>query len=181
MRVPYYQVDAFTARAFGGNPAGVCLLQRWLPDVVLQAIAAENNLSETAFFVHQEGYYDLRWFTPLLEVDLCGHATLATAFVLFSELGHAGRSVRFKTRSGWVTAERRGEIVELDFPSRPPTPCPMPEELWRGLGRKPSGVLRARDYVAVFESTDDMTGLRPDMDILARLDALGVIVTAQGE
>src|SRR5262245_21910062 len=135
MRIPYYQVDAFAAEPFKGNPAGVCPLNEWLPDGVLQNIAAENHCSETAFFMPREGGYELRWFTPLVEVDLCGHATLATAFVLFSELGHAGEQIRFHTRSGWLAAERRAKIIELDFPARPPAPCAVPDGLVRGLGR----------------------------------------------
>ncbi len=100
MSLPYFQVDAFTSRVFGGNPAGVCPLDAWLPEVALQAIAAENNLSETAFIVGREGGYELRWFTPTVEVDLCGHATLAAAFVIFTELGFAGEAVQFQTKSG---------------------------------------------------------------------------------
>ena len=181
MRIPYYQVDAFTARTFGGNPAGVCVLESWLPDDILQRIAAENNLSETAFFTHEaDGSYHLRWFTPILEVDLCGHATLASAHVLFAELGCKQRCIRFHTRSGWVTAERKEGIIELDFPSWPPAPCVVPEELLRGLGRKPREVLKANNFLAVYESPAEIAALTPDMALLARLDCLGVIVTAQG-
>jgi PhzF family phenazine biosynthesis protein len=182
MRIPYYQVDAFTARTFGGNPAGVCVLEGWLPDDVLQRIAAENNLSETAFLTRQaDDSHHLRWFTPILEVDLCGHATLASAFVLFTELGHAGRCIRFHTRSGWLTVKRNGEIIELDFPCRAPAPCVAPDELLLGLGRKPREVLKSRDFLAVYESQAEVAALTPDMALLARLDCLGVIVTAQGE
>src|SRR5688572_5641459 len=143
MKIPYYQVDAFAARTFSGNPAGVCVLERWLPDEILQCIAAENNLAETAFFTREQDYYHLRWFTPVMEMDLCGHATLAPAHLLFAELGHTGNRIRFQTRSGWLAAERRGEMVELDFPSRPPAPCVAPDELLRGLGRKPREVLKS--------------------------------------
>ncbi len=181
MQTPYDQVDAFTARTFGGNPAGVCVLESWLPDDVLQRIAAENNLSETAFFTHEaDGSYHLRWFTPILEVDLCGHATLASAFVLFTELGHPGNCIRFQTRSGWLTVKREGEIIELDFPARAPAPCVVPDELLRGLGLKPREVLKSRDFLAVYESQAEVAALTPDMALLARLDRLGVIVTAQG-
>jgi PhzF family phenazine biosynthesis protein len=114
MRIPYFQVDAFTNNVFGGNPAGVCVLERWLPDETLQRIAAENNLSETAFFTPPDsGKFHLRWFTPTTEVDLCGHATLATTFVLLTELGHSESPVKFQTRSGDLTASRLGETVEL--------------------------------------------------------------------
>jgi PhzF family phenazine biosynthesis protein len=182
MRIPYYQVDAFTARTFGGNPAGVCVLESWLPDDILQRVAAENNLAETAFFIRQaDDSYHLRWFTPVLEVDLCGHATLASAFVLFTELGYSGRSIRFHTRSGWLTAERNEDVIELDFPSRMPTPCVAPDELLRGLGHKPREVLKSRDFVAVYDSQAEVAALIPDMALLAQLDCLGIIVTARGE
>jgi predicted PhzF superfamily epimerase YddE/YHI9 len=181
MRIPYYQVDAFTARTFGGNPAGVCVLEEWLSDDVLQCIAAENNLAETAFFVRQNDDYQLRWFTPLIEVDLCGHATLASAFVLFSELGCGGETIRFHSRSGLLGATRRSEVIELDFPSRPPIPCSPPDELLRALGREPREVLRSRDLMAVYDSPADVAALTPDMALLAELDCLGVIVTARGK
>jgi len=181
MRLRYYQVDAFTGSLFAGNPAGVCPLDGWLPDQTLQRIAAENNLSETAFLVATDGGYDLRWFTPAVEVDLCGHATLASAFVLFTELGLPGPRVRFHTRSGSLTAERRADLIELDFPARPPAPCAAPEDLLRGLGRPPREVLKSRDYMAVYDAQADVAALRPDMALLARLDCLGIIATAPGK
>ena len=182
MRIPYYQVDAFTARIFGGNPAGVCVLERWLPDDILQRIAAENNLAETAFFTRQvDDSYRLRWFTPVLEVDLCGHATLASAFVLFTELGYPSHRIRFHTQSGWLIAERKGDIIELDFPSRVPALCPAPDELLRGLGHKPREVLRSRDLMAVYDSQAEVAALAPDMNLLTRLDCLGVVATARGD
>jgi predicted PhzF superfamily epimerase YddE/YHI9 len=181
MRLPYYHVDAFTGALFGGNPAGVCPLEKWLPDDVLQRIAAENNLSETAFFTREAVFFHLRWFTPEVEMDLCGHATLAPAHVLFTELGHQRETVRFQTRSGSLAASRREGIIELDFPARPPLPCAAPENLCRGLGRQPREVLKARDYVAVFDTQADVAALKPDMDLLSRLDSLGIIATARGE
>jgi predicted PhzF superfamily epimerase YddE/YHI9 len=182
MHIPYYQVDAFTSRTFAGNPAGVCVLENWLPDNILQCIAAENNLAETAFFTREDDHYHLRWFTPVLEVDLCGHATLATAFVLYSELGcPPDQALRFHTRSGWLAAMRLGNIIELDFPARPPVPCPAPEELLRGLGSKPREVLKARDFVAVYDSQAQVAALTPNMTLLAQLDCLGVVATARGE
>jgi len=181
MRIPYFHVDAFASKVFGGNPAGVCPLERWLPDELLREIAAENNLSETAFFVRREDYFDLRWFTPTMEVDLCGHATLASAFVLFNELAHPGQSIRFKSQSGWLCAERRRDVIELDFPSRPPVPCEAPEPLIRSLGHKPREILKSRDYVVVFDSEAEIAALKPDFDLLAKLECLGVIVTARGK
>jgi PhzF family phenazine biosynthesis protein len=181
MRIRYFHVDAFTSRVFGGNPAGVCPLESWLPDETLQAIAAENNLSETAFFVREGEDYRLRWFTPVMEVDLCGHATLASGFVLFTELGHAGSMVRFQTLSGGLAVERKGKLLELDFPARMPTPAEAPAELVQGLGLAPQEVLKSRDYFVVYKSHDEVAALEPDMTLLSRLDCLGVIVTAPGD
>ena len=181
MRLPYYQVDAFTARIFGGNPAGVCPMKNWPADEILQSIAAENNQAETAFFMPMGDDYHLRWFTPLIEMDLCGHATLASAHVLFSELGYAKPSVRFHTKSGWLTATKRGDIIELDFPSRRPEPCPAPDDLLRGLGHPPREVLKSRDFVAVYNSQAEVAALNPDMALLMRLDCLGIIATARGD
>jgi len=180
MRIPYYHVDSFTSQLFAGNPAGVCPLREWLPDAVMQNIAAENNLSETAFFVREKTHFALRWFTPAVEVDLCGHATLASAFVLFTELNEARDTVRFQTRSGLLLASRRQDLIELDFPSRPPAPCPTPADLVEGLGVRPSDVLRSRDYLAVYESEEQVAALKPRMDFLVKLDCLGIIVTAPG-
>jgi PhzF family phenazine biosynthesis protein len=180
MILPYYEIAAFAGASFHGNPAGVCPLEKWPSDDILQKIAAENNLSETAFFCARGGDYDLRWFTPETEVDLCGHATLASAFVLFSELGFKGNTIRFRSRSGVLTVTRDGDVMTLDFPSRPATPCAAPETLIRGLGRQPLEVLKARDYLAVFKTEDDVRSLRPDFAALNAVDALGVIATAPG-
>lgn len=181
MRIPYYQVNAFTAKPFGGNPAGVCPLKQWLPDEMLQQIAAENALSETAFFVDEGDIFHLRWFTPALEVDLCGHATLAAGFVLLNELRRGEPTLRFRTRSGILTVSRQGELLQLDFPSRPATACPMPEKLVQALGHRPSAVLKSRDYLALFSDAVEVAALKPDMELLAQLDCLGVIVTARGD
>ena len=180
MRIPYFQVNAFTSAPFGGNPAGVCILERWLPDDLLQRIAAENGFSETAFLKRQNDHYDLRWMTPAVEVDLCGHATLASAFVLFSELGFKQDRVFFQTRSGRLSAARRQDLLELDFPSRPPKPCPIPEKLVQGLGAKPTELLKSRDFVAVFHSAEEVASLTPNFSLLQELDCLGIIVTAKG-
>ena len=181
MRIPYFQVNAFTSDVFGGNPAGVCLLDEWLPDPVLQRIAAENNLSETAFLVRAEAGYKLRWMTPTAEVDLCGHATLASAYVLFFERQWPENSVSFQTSSGRLVANRSSDIIELDFPSRPPQPCNAPAQLLQGLGGKPAEVHKSRDYFAVFGSAEEVAALRPDMALLSELDSLGIIVTAKGD
>ena len=181
MSIPYYQVDAFTNRLFTGNPAGVCLLTDWLPDATLQAIAAENNLAETAFVVQRTEHFDLRWFTPNLEMDLCGHATLAPAHVIFQHLGYRESIVRFQTRSGLLTVTRERDILTLDFPARPAVPCPTPADLIAGLGATPVATAKARDYLAIFDSEQTVRNLKPDMAALMRLDCLGIIATAPGE
>jgi len=181
LKILYFHVDAFAENPFRGNPAGVCLLDSWLPDVTLQHIAAENNLSETAFVVaRDDGRYDLRWFTPTVEVDLCGHATLAAAFVLFGKVVPGAGTVFFHSRSGELTVVREGKLLTLIFPSRPAVACDAPEELLRGLRQHPAEVLKARDYLAVFETEADVASLCPDFDLLKTLDALGVIAAAPG-
>lgn len=180
MDVRYFQVDAFANRLFAGNPAGICLLDAWLPDELLQAIASENNLAETAFLVRRGADYDLRWFTPLVEVDLCGHATLASAHIILRHLSSSEPSVRFHTRSGVLTVTRHDDLLTLDFPSRPAVPCAAPKALIEGLGKTPVEVAKGRDYLAVYPQEQDVRDLRPDMDALMRLDCLGVIVTAPG-
>ena len=180
MKLPYYEVSAFTTNPFGGNPAGVCPLERWLPDSVLQGIAANNNLAETAFTVPRGIDFDLRWFTPAVEMDLCGHATLAAASVLFNERGLGGSEVKFHSRSGVLAVNRSNDLLTLDFPSRPPAPCVVPESLIRGLSAKPGEVLKARDFLAVFTNEAEVRSLKPDFAILKTLDCLGIIVTAPG-
>jgi PhzF family phenazine biosynthesis protein len=182
MRIPYYQVNAFTNKTFGGNPAGVCLLTEWPPDSLLQEIATENNFAETAFLCQGDRGYELRWFTPKLEVDLCGHATLASAAVLFFERGETREMIEFSTRSGILTARRRGGVLELDFPARPAATCASPTraELTRA-GIAAVEVLKSRDVLAVLETEEEVAGLNPDMDLLAEFDCLGVIATAPGK
>ena len=181
MKLPYYEVLAFTTNPFGGNPAGVCSLDAWLADAVLLGIAANNNLAETAFMVPRDNDFELRWFTPTVEIDLCGHATLAAASVLFNERGLRGDAVRFHSRSGVLTVARNADLLTLDFPSRPPAPSAVPEALIRGLGATPKEVFKARDYLAVFPSEAEVRALQPDFVALKTLDCLGVIVTAPGK
>jgi PhzF family phenazine biosynthesis protein len=180
MKIPYYQIDAFTNSVFSGNPAGVCLLAEWLNNSVLQSIAAENNLSETAFLVKNEKGYELRWFTPEIEVDLCGHATLASAFVILNCLDNSSDAVRFDSKSGTLKVTRQDDLLAMDFPSRKAKLCPTPKELASGLGIEPKEVFRSRDYLAVFDSEDQIKSLQPDMYELSKLDSLGIIVSAAG-
>jgi predicted PhzF superfamily epimerase YddE/YHI9 len=146
----------------------------------MQNVALENNLSETAFFVRNGAGFDLRWFTPTVEVDLCGHATLASAFVLYHFLGYTESAVHFNTKSGVLTVSREGDLLAMDFPAWPAVPCDAPRELIEGLGRAPREVLRKRDYVAVYDTEEDIRALSPNMELLKGLDALGIIVTAPG-
>jgi PhzF family phenazine biosynthesis protein len=180
-RIPMYQVDAFAGHVFSGNPAAICPLENWLPDSQMQAIAGENNLAETAFFVRNGAGYKLRWFTPLVEVELCGHATLASAFVILNDLTPGEPSVSFDTKSGVLTVTREGDLYSLDFPSRPPEAC---DNVYPGLvpalGGKPVTVLSARDYLVVYGSEDELRALRPDMSALMKVDRFAVIATAPG-
>ncbi|MGB9606670.1 MAG: PhzF family phenazine biosynthesis protein, partial [Bryobacteraceae bacterium] len=163
MRIPLYQLDAFTDRLFAGNQAAVCVLEEWLPDQQLRSIAAENNLSETAFLRACDDGWELRWFTPEVEVDLCGHATLAAAHLILHGLQPGRDSVRFFTRSGELVVRRREHWLEMDFPARPPQPAQPPAGLVEALGRQPREIWKARDYMAVYETEEEVRDLRPDM------------------
>ena len=181
MRLPMYQIDAFADRPFAGNPAAVLPLAAWLPDDLLQAIAIENNLSETAFFVPDGDQFHIRWFTPGSEVDLCGHATLASAFVLFTELEPTRTHVRFASKSGPLDVSREGDLLVLDFPSRPPRQVPVPAGLEAALGAKVLSTWLARDLVALLDAEATVRTLKPDLTALARIDAFAISVTAQGD
>jgi PhzF family phenazine biosynthesis protein len=181
LKIPMYQVDAFSGNVFAGNPAAVCPLESWLPDAQMQAIAGENNLAETAFFVRNSGGYKLRWFTPAVEIDLCGHATLASAYVILNDLRPGERSVSFETKSGTLTVTRDGDLYSLDFPARPPGPCKdVHPDLIAALGGNPELVLAARDYFVVYGSEDELRALRPNMFALMSIDRFAVIATAPG-
>ena len=181
MELRLLQIDTFTDVVLGGNPAAVCPLDAWLDDPTMQAIAAENNLSETAFFVPEGEGYNLRWFTPNVEVDLCGHATLAAAFVVFEELKPNTKRVDFATKSGRLTVVRAGADLVMDFPAQPATPVRPPELLVGALGEPPIEVLAGADYVAVFENAADVAQLEPDLGMLMQLDRRGVVATAPGD
>ncbi len=178
--VPLYQVDAFADRPFEGNPAAVCPLDDWLPDDVMRKIAAENNLSETAFFVRRGDAFDLRWFTPAVEIDLCGHATLAAAFVLMTRIEPDRTAATFHSRSGPLRVTRDGDFFTLDFPARPPAPAAEPEGLTAALGVSPFAVLLARDTIAVLDSAEAVRRLSPDMGRLAGVGGFAVCATAPG-
>jgi PhzF family phenazine biosynthesis protein len=181
MELPIFQLDAFTSRLFGGNPAAVVVLPQWLPDETLQTIAQENNLSETAFVVPCEDIFDLRWFTPEIEVDLCGHATLASAYVLFHH-GYTSRpEVVFRYQGGTLTVAREGDLLAMDFPSRPPRRIESDASLARALGATPREVHESRDLLAIFDTQADVEALRPDLPAVAKLDTFAVIASAPGK
>ena len=183
MKLPFYQVDAFTARLFSGNPAGVVPLPYWLDAALMQALAAENNLSETAFFVGGGGRYTLRWFTPTIEVALCGHATLATAYVIAAYREPALEEIVFETASGELRAYRHHDHWVLDLPAFPARPCEPPEPILRGLGAEPEEILCAanNNYLAVFREERQVRTLRPILQAWSSPPAHGVIVTAPGD
>lgn len=183
MKIPIYQVDAFTSEVFSGNPAAVCLLNDWISDPTLQAIAAENNLSETAFIVQNGDEFELRWFTPTTEVALCGHATLASAYVIFELRRWPGEVVCFQTRrSGRLIVKRKDNLFEMDFPSRPPTSEGSVDGFGEMLGAAPLKVLGSEeDILAVLDSEQAVRELKPNITALAGLDCRGVIVTGRGE
>ncbi len=181
MKLKQYQVDAFSPSVFGGNPAAIVPLDSWLPDRVLQAIAQENNLSETAFIVSTDSDYELRWFTPVAEVDLCGHATLAAAHVLYAHEGFSDPSVSFLTKRGKLIVRRLESELEMSFPAIKPSPCTPPSELLEALGELPVETLAADDYIVVYDSEDTVKRINPDMTLLCKVDLRGVAVTAPGK
>src|SRR5258705_8927701 len=181
MRLPLYQIDAFTTHLFRGNPAAVVILDEWLPEETMQAIAAENNLAETAFVLAAPDPRPLRWFTPEVEIDLCGHATLATAHVLFHDRFPDLERLVFATKSGNLTVTRERDILSMNFPSRPGKPIPVSPALVSALGARPREALLARDLLAVFETEDEIVRMKPDFQRLLEIDGMAVIVSAPGK
>ena len=182
MRIPLYQVDAFTGRLFGGNPAAVCPLAEWLPEATMQSIAAENNLAETAFFVPQGEGYLLRWFTPTVEVELCGHATLASGYVVTHILAPDRHSVRFETlKAGPLEVAREGDLLAMDFPAWPPERAPADRRILAALGKMPAESFVARGRtLAVYERAEDVAALKPDFAAMRAVPGADAIVTAPG-
>ncbi|MBE7175975.1 MAG: PhzF family phenazine biosynthesis protein [Mucilaginibacter polytrichastri] len=178
-----YQADAFTSHLFGGNPAAIVPLEEWIPDEQMQKIAAENNLAETAFLVGRDDHFELRWFTPELEIDLCGHATLASAHILYSEMGYAHDAITFRTqKAGDLVVTRNGDRYEMDFPARITEAVAAPEGLVEALGGPaPVEIRKSRDYFLVYENEDTIASMKPDFARLAQIDAIGIIVTAPGD
>lgn len=181
MQIPLYHVDAFSDKTFGGNPAAVCPLPSWIDDQLMQSIAAENNLVLTAFFAPTLHGYHIRWFTPTVELELCGHATLASAYVVFEHLGRDLQSVAFESKSGVLRVDRRADMLEMDFPALPATRVADVPALASALGATPLEVWKAKSFLAVFVSERDVRSLKPDFDAIRQLDAFGLIVTAPGD
>lgn len=181
MKLKIYQVDAFASRVFAGNPAAVCCLDSWLSDKLMQAIAAENNLSETAFLVPEGDSFSIRWFTPATEVDLCGHATLASAFVLFEFEDYEGDKIDFDSKSGRLSVSRDDDMLVLDFPAQPPEPCEIPQEISAAFGVAPAECLKSADLIVIFDSANEVRTASPDIGKLRALDSRGVIISAAAD
>lgn len=180
MKLSLYQIDAFANKVFEGNPAAVIPLENWLPTKTMQLIASENNLSETAFFCPSDNNYEIRWFTPNGEIELCGHATLASAYVLFNILNYKTEQIEFNSLSGSLIVKKINDLYRLDFPSQKPIKCKMPSLLTEGLGRESNNCYKNEDYLVVFETEDEIANINPDFNKLKNLDSRGVIITAPG-
>ena len=179
---PFYQVNAFTNSIFGGNPAAVCQLTSWLPTELMQQLAKENNLSETAFFVQDGDIFHIRWFTPEVEMDLAGHPTLATAFVIFNHFNYAKNEIEFHSKGGPLyVAKKENGLLEMNFPSRMPIATEVPKGLVEGFNVAPIAIYKSRDYVLVFNSQADIANLQADFSCLNQVDTLGIITTAIGD
>ena len=174
-----YQIDAFTDTPFKGNPAAVIPLETWLPDNTMQSIAEENNLSETVFFVPKDKGFHIRWFTPKTEVDLCGHATLAAAYVLFNILEYSNDKIEFESKSGVLSVLQKDDWLVIDLPVQTPTPCDIPDKIVKAFDKTPIECLRSDDYIVVFETESDILSIEPDIEYLKKLDLRGVIITAK--
>ena len=175
-----YIVDAFTRERFSGNPAAVCVMERWPAEESMKKLAMENNLSETAFIVKEEQGYHLRWFTPGTEVELCGHATLASAFVILNFYEPQNDEVRFRTMSGLLTVKRKGNLYEMDFPTYELKEIPVTDEMERAFGVRPVKAVLGLDLVCIFASQEQVREMQPDQDLLLKLEGRMQHVTAKG-
>jgi PhzF family phenazine biosynthesis protein len=181
MTLKIYQVDAFAKKVFQGNPAAVCPLDEWLSDALMQKIALENNLSETAFFVKEGEKFHIRWFTPLAEVDMCGHATLASAFVLFEVLNYKDETIVFSSKSGDLHVKREGQLFVMDFPVQEILTCKLPDAILEAFEVEPKECYKSMDYLVVFENEEDVLNAKPNFEKLKNIDARGVIITAKSK
>ncbi|MEE4198976.1 MAG: PhzF family phenazine biosynthesis protein [Bacteroidales bacterium] len=182
MKIPIYQVDAFTSEVFGGNPAAVCPLNEWIDKDTMQKIAMENNLSETAFFVPKEDYFEIRWFTPKVEINLAGHPTLASAWVIYNELKYKKPGIRFKSPlSGDLIITKDQDLLIMDFPSNEGKVITPPVSLVEGLGAEPVEVLQSRDLLVIYKNQQEIENIKPDFGILEKVETFGIIVSAPGD
>lgn len=182
MKIQIYQVDAFSNRVFGGNPAAVCPLDKWLDTETMQKIAEENNLSETAFFVPKDDYFEIRWFTPKVEINLAGHPTLATAWVIFNELNYSKDTIRFiSPMSGELFIKKNGDLISMNFPSNKPELIKADQLISEALGKTPVEVLKARDLLVVYKNQTEIENIKPDFGLLEKIDTFGIIISAPGE
>ncbi len=181
MKIPIYQVDAFTDHVFGGNPAAVCPLKEWLDKEIMQKIAKENNLSETAFFVPKDDFFEIRWFTPKLEINLAGHPTLATAWVIYNELNYDKDKIKFVSPlSGELFIERKDSFISMNFPANKHKPIKTDKLLVKALGHEPTEVLKSRDLLVVYKNQADIENIKPNFGLLEKIDTFGIIITAPG-
>lgn len=179
MELSTYQIDAFASEVFKGNPAAVCPLKKWLPDEVMQSIAMENNLSETAFFVPTDNGFHIRWFSPTAEVALCGHATLASSYVIFIILNYDNDKIEFESKSGILTVTKNADSFTLDFPAQPPQMCETPIEITNAFEAVPTECLKSEDYIVVFDDERDIENANPNFEQLKKLGLRGMIITAK--
>jgi len=181
MELTLYQIDAFANKPFEGNPAAICPLNEWLSDEIMQSIATENNLSETAYFVKNNNGYHIRWFTPAHEVNLCGHATLASAYVIFNILESKEQEITFESKSGLLTVKRNNAWLQMDFPSQPPVRCEMPQQILEAFEETPVECLKSEDYIVVFENEETILNSKPKLSLLSELDLRGVAITSKSK
>lgn len=181
MNLTIYQIDSFANKTFEGNPAAICPLQEWLEDDILLSIAEENNLSETAYFIKNENTFHIRWFTPTTEVDLCGHATLAAAFVIFNELKYKQNTISFESKSGNLTVTKNEDCLFMNFPAQPPIPCELPDKINQAFHIKPIEALKSEDYIMVLNNENEILNAKPKLELLKDIDLRGVIITAKSD
>jgi PhzF family phenazine biosynthesis protein len=182
MKIPYYQVNAFTGKGVKGNPAGVCLINNWLSNTLMQNIATENNLSETAFVVRNGDHFGIRWFTPTIEVDLCGHATLASAFVILEYIDTESKKIKFISKSGELVVDKKEKTYSMNFPVDIINSVAIPEIIRKSFNDKPLEVFKGKtDYMLIFSNEQQIRSCQPDIDLLKKCDGRGVIVTAPGK
>jgi len=181
MELTLYQIDAFANKPFEGNPAAICPLDEWLSDELMQSIATENNLSETAYFVKNNNGYHIRWFTPAHEVNLCGHATLASAYVIFNILESKEQEITFESKSGLLTVKKNNNWLQMDFPSQPPVRCEIPQQILEAFDETPVECLKSEDFIVVFENEETILNSKPKLSLLSELDLRGVAITSKSK